>query len=326
MNNDSINLKTIVAVDRQVENLFNDVVEEVKQLLPKEDNLNNINPELLISQINKVIDQGFDYFEKIIQDGARENITATKIYLLNDLSNKLNKYTIRSVFLDLLDARFDFFTDDAVEKILLRKSYIDGMTIADRITRMRKTTRTIIRGLVYQSIKKGEGPFELASKIGKYVKNEKNLYVTPLSIMRRELKLPISFRLGPNDVMPPGSVKYNALRIARTELAEINRWTIYNTAKDLNFVKGLKWNLSKAHPKKDICDDYANKKTKLGKGVYTPKEHAKIKTHPQCLCYTTIEIKSDDDIIKILQKEYNVTDLQFLGTQIPNSFKFDIEI
>jgi hypothetical protein len=82
--------------------------------------------------------------------------------------------------------------------------------------------------------------------------------------------------------------RYNAERIARTEMARaygVGKQTQANEDPD---VIGLKWNLSTRHPQYDICD--FNAKADLydaGAGVYPKDQFPQFPAHPHCLCVIT---------------------------------------
>ncbi len=95
-----------------------------------------------------------------------------------------------------------------------------------------------------------------------------------------------------------GTVSYNYLRIARTEMFKAGRASTIARAlylqglpDQLNPIQGVRWNLSNSHPAKDICDSWASANPDgLGAGVYKPDN---VPTgHPQDLCYTTNEVSS----------------------------------
>lgn len=84
----------------------------------------------------------------------------------------------------------------------------------------------------------------------------------------------------------------NAMRVARTETniayrrADNERWA------QMDFVLGQKIQLSKNHPKKDICD-------KL-QGDY-PKEFVFDGWHPQCFCFVTPILVDESEMAKVTQ-------------------------
>lgn len=92
-----------------------------------------------------------------------------------------------------------------------------------------------------------------------------------------------------------GGVSYAALRLSRTEinnsfhLASQAYWT------DNPFVPSMRWHLSGSHPKPDECNAFAS--ANGGTGLF-PVREVPAKPHPQCLCYTTPESLSDDEIVE----------------------------
>jgi len=89
---------------------------------------------------------------------------------------------------------------------------------------------------------------------------------------------------------PPGKGVYrsawkNVLRVLRTETNRAFRLGTIKYAKDRTWVQGIKWELSAAHPRMDICNDIAADDLEgLGAGVYSPA-NVPIMPHPQCICY-----------------------------------------
>lgn len=84
----------------------------------------------------------------------------------------------------------------------------------------------------------------------------------------------------------------NAMRVARTETniayrrADNARW------QDMDFVLGQRVQLSKNHPKKDICD-------KL-QGDY-PKDFVFDGWHPQCFCFATPILMDEEEMAKVTE-------------------------
>lgn len=84
-----------------------------------------------------------------------------------------------------------------------------------------------------------------------------------------------------------GGVKYNAYRLARTEMANAFHLTTIRHSREQPWVRGYKWNKSSSHKRADVCDEYAdNDHDNLGPGVFK-KSNVPGKPHPLCLCYLT---------------------------------------
>lgn len=95
-----------------------------------------------------------------------------------------------------------------------------------------------------------------------------------------------------------GGVSYAAHRLARTEINNAYKTSQEKAYADMPWVEGMRWNLSKSHPKRDECNDFAEH------GVYPVGERPQ--SHPNCLCYLTPEQISEDAFIdNFLAGDYN---------------------
>jgi hypothetical protein len=80
--------------------------------------------------------------------------------------------------------------------------------------------------------------------------------------------------------------------VARNEINIAYRYADYERVQTLDFVKGIKVNLSNAHIKKyDICDEL--------QGEY-PKGFKFLGWHPNCLCFTTTVIINKKEFINFV--------------------------
>jgi hypothetical protein len=107
-----------------------------------------------------------------------------------------------------------------------------------------------------------------------------------------------------------GTVAYNALRLARTEINQAYHWAQKEMAKENPLIIGQKWNLSNSHPLDwpfsaaymgypEICDYRAyHDHHGLGDGVFPPGEAPP--DHPNGLCYLTDVWKPVEEILDLL--------------------------
>lgn len=83
----------------------------------------------------------------------------------------------------------------------------------------------------------------------------------------------------------PGGVSYAARRLARTEINSAYHAANREAYEDQPFVTGMRWNLSRTHTIRDICDKLARADPdKLGPGVYKVPPRP---PHPNDMCYLT---------------------------------------
>jgi hypothetical protein len=79
-------------------------------------------------------------------------------------------------------------------------------------------------------------------------------------------------------------LQVQARRLVRHETAEAMRASYLESVSSKPYVKGVRWTLSPAHPKPDVCDLYAMQALHgLGPGGY-PLDEVPETPHPGCLC------------------------------------------
>lgn len=95
-----------------------------------------------------------------------------------------------------------------------------------------------------------------------------------------------------------GGVAYAAKRLGRTEINNAFHTAQVNAHRDEPWVSAYRWNLSRSHPKADICDEMAGEVHYRGgePGRYR-KEDTPSKPHPQCFCYITAETMDEDAFV-----------------------------
>lgn len=98
----------------------------------------------------------------------------------------------------------------------------------------------------------------------------------------------------------PGGARYASLRLARTELNNAFHAASVNNVAGAPWVEGMKWHLSRSHPKADDCDALAKEdQFKMGEGVF-PVNEVPRKPHPQCFCVVTPVVVDEDEFIDSL--------------------------
>lgn len=91
----------------------------------------------------------------------------------------------------------------------------------------------------------------------------------------------------------PGGVSYAANRLARTEINNAYHAASWDRMNRSIIVDQVDWNTSSSHPENDVCDEYRDA---------SPFDKAKVpeKPHPNCYCYITPRLPSEENFINNL--------------------------
>lgn len=120
------------------------------------------------------------------------------------------------------------------------------------------------------------------------------------SVNARELARDVRGLVDPST---PGGTSYAAMRLARTEINTAFHERQKQIAEEKPGVEGVRWNLSRSHPRKDRCDVLAEGHSPgKRRGVYVPGS-VPDKPHPQCLCFLTYEMMPERDFVNMLRAE-----------------------
>lgn len=170
----------------------------------------------------------------------------------------------------------------------------DGYNLSDRIWRLKTYTERSILDVVFQGIENGMSAVELSKAVEHFLLGRGPAWTTGVK----------------PSVTGRGTVSYNALRLARTEINQAYHNMQKNLAMDNPLLIGQKWNLSNSHPHdwgpsdaymgyNEICEykAYADH-SGLGPGVYSPGEAPP--DHPNGLCYLTSVWKPVEEILDLL--------------------------
>lgn len=159
----------------------------------------------------------------------------------------------------------------------------DGLTLSDRIWNLEKHVWKRIDGIVLSGIARGQSAVEMAKELQRDI----------LGIKIPE-QIPENLRWTSGisrSVRGRGTIHYNALRLARTEIGNAYHEAEVMSAKASKVVAGLKWNLSPAHGRYDVCDQLASQDVYgLGQGIYPPGS-VPLYPHPNDMCFITREIR-----------------------------------
>lgn len=163
----------------------------------------------------------------------------------------------------------------------------DGLTLSDRIWNLEKHVWRRIDGIVLSGIARGQSAVEMARELQRDILG-----------IKRPGDIPENLRWTSGisrSVRGRGSIHYNALRLARTEIGNAYHEADVMAAMASKVVLGMKWNLSPAHGRYDVCDQLASQDVySLGSGVFPPSS-VPLYPHPNDMCFITREIKPVSD-------------------------------
>ena len=167
------------------------------------------------------------------------------------------------------------------DAVLALSTDVTGIELSDKIWRIHQVTLEDMRRFMLHGMLGGMSPSQLYQQI-------KAFLILPNVDMRTRYWRQY-FREN-----PPGRGVYrsawkNVRRVLRTETNRAFRKGTAVYAKNVTWARGLKWNLSAAHPEMDICDYYASDDQGMGPGVWSV-ESVPDSAHPHCLCYLTVAI------------------------------------
>lgn len=200
----------------------------------------------------------------------------------------------KAVMLSILLGRYGGGLADQFLDRYVNFRYNDGFNLSDRIWRIQEYTQKGILDITTQAIMSGISAVELSKQLEGFLLKRGPAWTTGIK----------------RSVTGRGTVAYNALRLARTEINQAYHWAQKEMAKENPMLIGQKWNLSNTHPTDwppsaaymgypEICDYYAKHDHHgLGEGVFPPGEAPP--DHPNGLCYLTDVWKPVEEILDLL--------------------------
>lgn len=211
-----------------------------------------------------------------------------------DQANMVNDSLVRSAFgLKASDderyKRFFKRNTEALEAFKKRKDPVTGLNLSNKVWNYTGMFRDEMEAVLSASIEEGKSAAEISREVRKYLQEPERLF-------RRVRNEKWNLRLSKAAKMyHPGQGVYrssykNAMRLTRTETNMAYKAADHERYQQLDFVVGFEVHLSKSHsvrmPGGDICDQL--------KGRY-PKEFKFTGWHPQCMCYVTSVLMSNDE-------------------------------
>ncbi|MBQ3690911.1 MAG: hypothetical protein II937_13770 [Bacteroidales bacterium] len=208
-----------------------------------------------------------------------------------DISNMKNNALVESLFKgkDLTDEqkiRYFQNNEPALKAFTERKH--NGLRLSDRVWNIVGGYKNDIETALSVSIEQGKSAHDLAKEVQQYLNK-------PDKLFRRVRDEFGELQLSKNaQNYHPGAGVYrssykNALRLARTEINMAYRTADFTRYQQFDFIVGIEIKTSGNHPEHDICDQLA--------GRY-PKDFKFVGWHPNCRCYQTTILKTEDEMDK----------------------------
>lgn len=200
------------------------------------------------------------------------------------------------------------YAASARKRLMLDKWAKDQVPLGYRIKTIKEGTQKTVLNIIQQGFVEKKGSAEIAKLLEQYI-NPVGKAPSAEALRAYRIKYGRPMNYTPKNVSP-ATVRYQALRIARTEMAHIYRQATLDFYEDKDYVKGYKWTLSNRHPKDDECDEYS-------KVTYESREDIPAQ-HPNCLC--------DIQAIRMTEKEmkelrYGYEDSIYGGGPIGNQYR-----
>ena len=191
-------------------------------------------------------------------------------------------------------------TNYAATAWVMNKPAIDGVKLSQRIWQLADKTAEDVKRILTASLQTGMSAKKVRNQI---LRTQAQLEPSIPRYIQEQLQgLSPAGARKVIDRYVRKTMRYNAMRVARTEIQRAWRGSYVEMTKKLPFVKGIKWNLSASHAITDICDDLADADIGLGPGVY-PKNavpYGGQPAHPHCMCYLTSEMDSVEEFVDSL--------------------------
>lgn len=182
----------------------------------------------------------------------------------------------------------------SLRDIVFKRRYKDGHSLSDRIWNLAAISEREILGRVNAAISQGLPAVELSRSVRQFLLQPGPAWTTGIK----------------PSVTGRGSMAYNALRLARTEINRSYQMAQNMQAQSSPLVVGVKWNLSNSHPREwpksseymgypEICDFRAEHDHHgLGPGVF-PKDNVP-EDHPNGLCHHTDVLAPPEQLESLL--------------------------
>lgn len=269
-----------MVTDREVRLLFRQATKEAEGLIESLAGKDGIGAQVRRAQYSSILRnlrsvqaETWDATGKAVREGmlraGQEAAEAEKV---------INRYLFSSLGgpIPLLEAAMDQQAKETVQTLMARAA--NDIPLSEQVYRSKAYADGLVQRTVNRSILLGQSWKELADNVHRMISPD-----------------------------TPGGSAYAAKRLGRTELNNAFHRTQVDQRRGDPFVVGMRWHLSRTHPRADDCDTYATDVHFRGgdQGVYRPQDVPR-KPHPQCLCFlTSVPVGREQFIDSFLNGDYD---------------------
>lgn len=286
------------SLEKEYNQIATELDKRIQAVIDKYTDKNGMIKKAAIDDINRELDQVARWFTLTATKWLDNNIIksiglattgqdAAAMYYIKALMAQNTLAGLLKNYPALLQQQYGSGLVKTIRDQIWQKRWQDGWKLSDRIWTVDKVMRQNLHGMVEQCVNQGISAVEFSRAVETYLTETGPAWTT-------KIKPSVTGR---------GTIKYNALRLARTETNNAYRAAQALSAENSVLVKGIKWNLSRSHPKYDICDEWAKQDLYgLGPGVYPSDKLPP--GHPNCLCFLTDVLYEGAELIARLKQKY----------------------
>lgn len=162
------------------------------------------------------------------------------------------------------------FSDGVAANVLTRRHPADGRNITQRIVTLRRGSDRVVQGLLDLGLSNDLSVNQIARAIQGYINPASQAGARFTAGNATNYK---AVKIG--KTLPKGSIRYNAVRIARSEMMLTYDIAAKQYYDGQPWSDGWDWILSNTHPAADDCDVLA---------AQSPHKELPRRPHPQCTC------------------------------------------
>lgn len=284
----------VIASDEKLDDKLDELVADLNDIVRRNSTSAGVkDKDALEGQSALALSGFYVVYRSLLKDSNKSSAIISANDELRNVEDHYGDVRQLAVLLSAFGREAEKYPED-VFKNILQRTWGDGVTTEQRIKTIEKESINVVRNIVEVSIRDGASALQLAERIQDYVKPaEDGRRISPFTWYRERFGAKVK-KLERGEV-PAGSVNYNAFRIARTEINRTYREAVGELQDGKIWVEGFDWNLSGAHPMKDICDDWAKA---------SPYRHFSDlpKGHPNCLCYVTTRLLPVEKVLQLQKK------------------------